>query len=94
MEPHPHESRSSRCCLRFLFKLLPEILPEVREMLSVDDNLLTIEKDDPGLLRLNLYVRNGIQIHKRRLILWLIVHEHDSVPVDVASGKADITAKP
>ena len=25
---------------------------------------------------------------------WLIVHEHDSVPVDVATGKADLTSKP
>ena len=25
---------------------------------------------------------------------WLIVHEHNSVPVDLASGKADLTAKP
>lgn len=25
---------------------------------------------------------------------WLIVHEHNSVPVDLATGKADITAKP
>jgi uncharacterized protein (TIGR02246 family) len=25
---------------------------------------------------------------------WLIVHEHNSVPVDFASGKADLTAKP
>jgi uncharacterized protein (TIGR02246 family) len=25
---------------------------------------------------------------------WLIVHEHNSVPVDLATGKADLTAKP
>jgi ketosteroid isomerase-like protein len=25
---------------------------------------------------------------------WLIVHEHNSVPVDLATGKADMTAKP
>jgi ketosteroid isomerase-like protein len=25
---------------------------------------------------------------------WLIVHEHVSVPVDVATGKADLTSKP
>ena len=25
---------------------------------------------------------------------WLIVHEHVSVPVDLASGKADLTSKP
>jgi uncharacterized protein (TIGR02246 family) len=25
---------------------------------------------------------------------WLIVHEHNSVPVDFATGKADLTAKP
>jgi ketosteroid isomerase-like protein len=25
---------------------------------------------------------------------WLIVHEHVSVPVELASGKADLTSKP
>jgi hypothetical protein len=25
---------------------------------------------------------------------WLIVHEHVSVPVDLASGKADLSSKP
>lgn len=25
---------------------------------------------------------------------WLIVHEHNSVPVDLATGKADLTSKP
>ena len=25
---------------------------------------------------------------------WLIIHEHVSVPVDLASGKADLSSKP
>lgn len=64
-----------------------------RRLLAYGHNVQTGYFTDKNGSRMDVAVR-VTDVYRRIKGKWLIVHEHDSFPVDLATGKDDLTSKP
>jgi uncharacterized protein (TIGR02246 family) len=72
---------------------LSELSVDVDHRLAVGHSIQRIACTDAKGNRIDFTVRATDAYHKSKG-KWLIAHEHVSVPVDLATGKADLTSKP